>query len=101
MSMASLVSGRVLTAFFVGAAGGWAVSHFWSAAGGGGFRPAAKEAIKAGLTAFERGSEMVAEFSESVSDLVAEAEAERKNGSGGAVEEVVALAEEGVTSAAK
>lgn len=92
--MARLVSGRVLTAFVVGAAGGWAVSHFWSAAGGGGLRPAAKEAIKAGLTVFERGSEMVAEFSESVSDLVAEADAERKTGTTGTIEEVVALAEE-------
>ncbi|HEX9461100.1 MAG TPA: DUF5132 domain-containing protein [Alphaproteobacteria bacterium] len=82
--MARLVSGRVLTAFVAGAAGGWFASYLWSSSssGAGGLRPAAKEAIKAGLSAFERGRELAAELSENVTDLVAEAEAERKQGPG-------------------
>jgi hypothetical protein len=69
--------GRALTTLILGAAGGWVASSMW-AAGGGGVRPAAKEAIKAGLNAFERGRLKAAELSEAVSDLVAEADAERK-----------------------
>lgn len=76
--MARLVSGRVVAALAVGAAGGWAASYMWWAAGGKGMRPAMKEAIKAGLTAFERGWQTAAEWSETVSDLVAEADAERR-----------------------
>lgn len=80
--MARLVSGRVLTAFVVGAAGGWAAAHLLSSSSAGGLRPAAKEAIKAGLNALERGRELAAKLSENVTDLVAEADAERKQGSG-------------------
>lgn len=84
--MARLVSGRVMTALAVGAAGGWAAAYVWWAAGGKGFRPAAKEAIKAGLTALERGRQAAAEWSEAVSDLVAEADAERTQSLQGALE---------------
>jgi hypothetical protein len=78
--MARLVSGRVLTAFVVGAAGGWAASYLWSGSRAGGLRPAAKEAIKAGWSVFDRGRELAAELSENVTDLVAEAKAERSQG---------------------
>lgn len=84
--MAKLVSGRVMAALAVGAAGGWAVSYAWWAAGGKGLRPAAKEAIKAGLTAFDRGRQAAAEWSEAMSDLVAEADAERMQSMGTALE---------------
>jgi hypothetical protein len=40
-------------------------------------RPATKRALQAGRVAVERGREVVAEWSETASDLVAEVEAER------------------------
>jgi len=75
--VARIVSGRVMAALAIGAAGGWAAAYVWWAAGGKGFRPAAKEAIKAGLSAIDLGRQAAAEWSEAVSDLVAEAGAER------------------------
>jgi hypothetical protein len=41
-------------------------------------RPLAKEAVKTGMAAFEHGREQMALMSEHLSDLVAEAAAERK-----------------------
>jgi hypothetical protein len=59
----------------MGFAGGWLASR---ATGPGGARPAAKEVIKAGLNVFERGRQAAAEWSEWMSDLVAETTSERE-----------------------
>jgi hypothetical protein len=59
----------------MGFAGGWLASR---ATGPGGARPAAKEVIKAGMNVFERSRQLAAEWSEWMSDLVAETTSERE-----------------------
>ena len=48
-------------------------------------RPATKAAIKGGVVLYEKGRESLAEFSETVDDLVAEAKSEMETGAPGSV----------------
>ena len=60
-------------------------------------RPAARAAIKAGLVLYEKGREKVAEASEAIEDLVAEAQAELEE-SRAELNETMAEAEESSSS---
>jgi hypothetical protein len=63
-------------------------------------RPAARAAIKAGLVLYERGREKVAEVSEVIEDLVAEAQAELEE-SRGELHETIAETEEAISPTTK
>jgi hypothetical protein len=68
--------GTVLLALAAGVAGGMLAPLLFPNAGRAGVRPAAKSAVKAALTLYERGREVAAEFGETASDILAEAQAE-------------------------
>jgi hypothetical protein len=63
-------------------------------------RPAARAAIKAGLVLYERGREKVAEVSEVIEDLVAEAQAELEE-SRAELHETIAEDEESISPTTK
>lgn len=67
--------GRLATAMVAGLVGGLIAPLVYPSLARGA-RPAAKRALKAGISAFERGRVAAAELSEHASDLYAEARAE-------------------------
>jgi len=75
--MARLFNGTVLTALAAGFVGGMLAPVLLPNASKVA-RPFAKGVIKAGLSAYERGREQVAEWQEAAGDLIAEVQAERQ-----------------------
>jgi hypothetical protein len=75
--MARLFNGTVLTALAAGFVGGMLAPVLLPNASKAA-RPFAKSVIKAGLSAYDRGREQVAEWQETAGDLIAEVQAERQ-----------------------
>jgi hypothetical protein len=67
--------GRLFTALAAGVVGGLLAPLVYPALARNA-RPATRKAMKAGISAFERGREIAAEWGERASDLIAEARAE-------------------------